>query len=176
MEFDFTVFLDNQMLWIYRLAYAVGHVLNDLCASIWFTYTLVFFQAGIQLPASLAGIIMLIGQVADAVATPIVGLGSDHSENEASNQNCPVAAETNSNRTRRRFPCLCWPRGRLGWHLSGSLLMLLSFSFIFSPAYGGENADGWAKVIYYVPFAVVFQVRFKSVLRDAISIRISSHS
>ncbi len=27
-----------------RLAYGLGHVLNDLCASMWFSYLLVFFH------------------------------------------------------------------------------------------------------------------------------------
>lgn len=29
---------------ITKLSYGVGHVYNDLCASMWFTYLLVFFQ------------------------------------------------------------------------------------------------------------------------------------
>lgn len=28
-----------------RLSYAVGHFLNDLCASMWFTYLLVFYHS-----------------------------------------------------------------------------------------------------------------------------------
>ena len=27
-----------------KLGYGLGHVLNDLCASMWFTYLLLFFQ------------------------------------------------------------------------------------------------------------------------------------
>lgn len=30
------------MSWYKRLAYGVGHVQNDLCASMWFTYLIVF--------------------------------------------------------------------------------------------------------------------------------------
>lgn len=29
---------------IQRLSYSVGHVLNDLTASVWFTYMLIYFQ------------------------------------------------------------------------------------------------------------------------------------
>ncbi|VEL18452.1 unnamed protein product [Protopolystoma xenopodis] len=73
-----------------RLGYAVGHVLNDLTASVWFTYTLVFFHAGIGLSSSLAGLIMLIGQVVDGLSTPVVGLLSDlglRKSSRASNTN-----------------------------------------------------------------------------------------
>lgn len=28
-----------------KLSYAVGHFLNDLCASMWFTYLLVFYHS-----------------------------------------------------------------------------------------------------------------------------------
>ena len=30
-----------------KLLYGIGHVLNDICASMWFTYLLVFFHFGI---------------------------------------------------------------------------------------------------------------------------------
>lgn len=60
-----------------RLAYGVGHVLNDICASMWFTYLLVFFHLVLGFSAFLAGIMLLVGQVADALATPFVGLHSD---------------------------------------------------------------------------------------------------
>ena len=29
-----------------KLSYGIGHVLNDICASMWFTYLLVFFSFG----------------------------------------------------------------------------------------------------------------------------------
>ena len=61
-----------------RFAYGVGHVLNDLCASMWFSYLLVFFHHIINFSNELAGFLMLLGQVADAIATPLVGYESDH--------------------------------------------------------------------------------------------------
>lgn len=59
------------------LAYGVGHVLNDLCSSIWFSYTLLFFEFVLQFDSSLAGATIVIGQIADGLSTPIVGLLSD---------------------------------------------------------------------------------------------------
>lgn len=64
-----------------QLAYGVGHVMNDVCASMWFTYLLVFFHLVLGFSSSQAGLILLIGQVADALATPFVGFHSDASDN-----------------------------------------------------------------------------------------------
>ena len=60
-----------------RLAYGVGHVLNDICASMWFTYLLVFFHYVLQFDSLLSGVVLCVGQVADALSTPFVGLQSD---------------------------------------------------------------------------------------------------
>ena len=42
-----------------KFAYATGHILNDMCASMWFNYLLVFFQSVLQFDNMYAGIIML---------------------------------------------------------------------------------------------------------------------
>lgn len=64
--------------WI-QLVYGMGHILNDMCASMWFTYLLVYFHLVLGFSASQAGTVLLVGQVADALATPFVGLHSDTS-------------------------------------------------------------------------------------------------
>lgn len=64
----------SKLPWRVRLSFSVGHVLNDLCASMWFTYLLVFFHLVLRFDNSLSGIVLLIGQIADGVATPFVGL------------------------------------------------------------------------------------------------------
>ena len=38
-----------------RLSYAVGHFLNDLCASMWFTYLLVFYHSVLGFQNTYAG-------------------------------------------------------------------------------------------------------------------------
>ncbi len=63
-----------------RFAYGVGHVLNDLCASMWFSYLLVFYHHVIQFSNEMSGYLMLLGQVADAIATPLVGYESDRTK------------------------------------------------------------------------------------------------
>lgn len=64
-----------------QLGYGIGHVLNDVCASLWFTYFLVFFHLVLEFSASQAGKLMLIGQIVDALSTPFVGYCSDRTDN-----------------------------------------------------------------------------------------------
>jgi Na+/melibiose symporter-like transporter len=45
------------------LGYAVGHFFNDLCASMWFTYLMIYLENVIQMHSYKAGMLMLIGQV-----------------------------------------------------------------------------------------------------------------
>jgi len=59
------------------LCYAVGHFLNDLCASVWFTYLLLYYHSVLGLDGAAAGVLLLIGQIADGVATPLIGYESD---------------------------------------------------------------------------------------------------
>ena len=66
----------SNLPWKTKLFFSFGHIYNDLCASIWFSYTLIFFQ--MQFRGTIAGILLLLGQVADAVATPFVGYESKY--------------------------------------------------------------------------------------------------
>lgn len=60
-----------------RLSYSVGHFLNDLCASMWFTYLLVYFHSVLGYSTQHAGALLLAGQVADGICTPLVGYEAD---------------------------------------------------------------------------------------------------
>lgn len=91
LGFDFTSFWNCERSWprtmplspsrhlplSRRLTYGVGHVLNDLCASMWFSYLLLYFHSVISFSNKMAGNLMLIGQVSDAICTPFIGLESD---------------------------------------------------------------------------------------------------
>ncbi|CAH8592094.1 unnamed protein product [Heterobilharzia americana] len=87
------------LTWRLRLSYALGHVLNDLCASVWFTYTLVFFKFGIGIPTSMAGLIILVGQLVDGFVTPLIGLFSDKFSSQSSmlSSSSPVARTCTDN-------------------------------------------------------------------------------
>ncbi|XP_040846406.1 major facilitator superfamily domain-containing protein 12 [Ochotona curzoniae] len=118
-----------------RLSYAVGHFLNDLCASMWFTYLLLYLHSVRSYSSRGAGLLLLLGQVADGLCTPLVGYEADRA----------------AGRCVRYGP-------RKAWHLVGTICVLLSFPFIFSPCLGcGAATPEWAALLYYGPFIVVFQ-------------------
>lgn len=71
--------LDN-VLPCRKFAFSIGHFLNDLCASIWFSYSLVFYHRVANFSNSSAGYLLLIGQVADAISTTFVGFASDRTK------------------------------------------------------------------------------------------------
>ncbi|XP_069336614.1 major facilitator superfamily domain-containing protein 12 isoform X2 [Eulemur rufifrons] len=109
-----------------RLSYAVGHFLNDLCASMWFTYLLLYLHSVRAYSSRGAGLLLLLGQVADGLCTPLVGYEADRAA------------------------------GRCARY--GTVCVLLSFPFIFSPCLGcGAATPEWAALLYYGPFIVVFQ-------------------
>lgn len=60
-----------------RISYAMGHFFNDLCASMWFTYLLVYCRLVLGYRSINAGAMLLIGQIADGACTPLVGYESD---------------------------------------------------------------------------------------------------
>lgn len=142
-----------------QLAYGVGHVLNDVCASMWFTYLLVFFQLVLQFSRWQAGLVLLIGQVrrrlfalklrymvcnlkvADALATPVVGFHSDASDNL----------------------WLCRYGKRKIWHLIGSVCVIIAFPFIFSSCVQCSTSPKTAQLFYYSMFVIIFQFGWASI-------------
>lgn len=125
-----------------KLSYGIGHVLNDICASVWFTYLLVFFHLVLEFNPTLAGVILLIGQIADAVATPFVGFHSDKNDD---------------------FWITCSYTPEYIFFILGTLCVLFAFPFIFSHCVGCETSHQWAQLIYYAAFVVIFQFGWAAV-------------
>ena len=61
-------------------AFGLGHVLNDMTASCWFSYLLVLMHKVLGFSSWKSACILLSGQLADAVATPLVGIFSDRAK------------------------------------------------------------------------------------------------
>lgn len=59
------------------VSFGMGHFYNDMCASMWFTYLLIFATRVLNISSAKAGLLILIGQVADALFTPLIGYESD---------------------------------------------------------------------------------------------------
>ena len=64
-----------------KFGYGNGHVLNDVCASMWFSYLLLYFHNVIHLDNFYAGLIILVGQIADGIFTILVGVLLDRKIN-----------------------------------------------------------------------------------------------
>lgn len=111
-----------------KLGYGLGHVYNDLCAGVWFSYTILFMQNALGMAGAVAGTLVMIGQVGDAIATPIVGKLSDKYG------------------TKRR------------WHMFGTLLVFLSFPLIFSLCPWCKTAPPWWQPTYFTMTVLVFQL------------------
>lgn len=60
-----------------KVGYGLGHVYNDLSAGVWFSYTLLFMQGALKMSSPIAGTLVMVGQVGDAIATPIAGYIAD---------------------------------------------------------------------------------------------------
>uniref|UniRef100_A0A7S3D9W1 Major facilitator superfamily domain-containing protein 12-like n=1 Tax=Palpitomonas bilix TaxID=652834 RepID=A0A7S3D9W1_9EUKA len=128
-------------------AYGVGHAANDLFASCWFSYLLVYLIKVRGLDTTYAGIVMLVGQIADGISTPLVGLFSD---------------KTKTKLGKRRT-----------WVLIGSCLTFTSFIFIFNEcflcdAFSGGCEEGTQRHLqlattYYSLLTLPFQFGWASV-------------
>lgn len=127
--------------WTQRWSYSVGHVFNDLCAAFWFSYLLVFMTDVNGFAGTTAGSLMLIGQVADGVATPFIGYECD----------------------KKLDWWICRYGRRKTWHLFGTLCVFISFPFIFNQCIMCSEAPENRQEFYYSAFIVVFQFGWASV-------------
>ncbi|XP_035730560.1 LOW QUALITY PROTEIN: major facilitator superfamily domain-containing protein 12-like [Vespa mandarinia] len=92
---------NNKVSMSTKLAYALGHIFNDLTAAMWFSYTLIYLQKVSLLEPIMAGTLLLLGQIVDAFTTPIFGFLVDR-----------------------------YCKKKI-WHVIGSVLVTLSFPIIF---------------------------------------------
>nr|CCA24639.1 GlycosidePentosideHexuronide (GPH):Cation Symporter Family putative [Albugo laibachii Nc14] len=126
------------------LAYGVGHVLNDMCASTWFSYLLVFLREVVHLSPIDSAIIMFSGQIADGVATPLVGIFSDRSKG---------------------LPSLGLGKRKF-WVALGALCVLLCFFFVFAtcaPRWFYTRPSRLVLLIYYSITASLFNCGWAAV-------------
>lgn len=121
--------------------YGVGHFINDLAAAGWFNYLTIYLKSINPIddvnPGFYAGLVLLSGQLADGMATPIVGFLSD---------------KTNT-RIGKRMP----------WYIIGLILVCVCYIFIFQKClfcswFGTEKV----KIFYYVFFPSLFNVGWAS--------------
>jgi len=116
-----------------KLSYGVGHILNDITASMWFSYMLLFFHKVAAFNNMNAGWLMFVGQTADGISTIFTCYES------------------------YRTVCLQYGRRKI-WHLAGVTCVSVSFPFVFSLCIVDfSHASQLSLMIYYIPFIVLFQ-------------------
>ncbi|MEL4896220.1 MFS transporter [Crocosphaera sp. Alani8] len=122
-----------------KLAYGAGDFGPAIAANILVFYLLFFFTNVAGLPPGLAGSILMIGKISDAINDPIIGVLSD--------------------KTRSR-----WGR-RLPWILGG----IIPFAFCYSlqwtiPQFSDNlNVNQWGLFIYYVVIGILFNIAYTTV-------------
>lgn len=126
---------------VQRLSYSVGHVFNDLCAAFWFTYLLIYMHFVNGFNSDTAGTLMLIGQVADGLATPFIGIECD----------------------RNLDWWLCRYGRRKSWHLIGTICVFFSFPFLFNRCISCEDSPEKSQLVYYAAFICIFQFGWAAV-------------
>lgn len=117
-------------------SYGIGHFMNDLCASCWFFFLSYYLIEIVDIGEYNAGYVMLAGQLADGIATPLVGIWSD---------------KTNTS-IGKRTP----------WYVAGSIIVVFSFMLIFVKIL----PDGFSPtitLIYYITFASLFNIGWAGV-------------
>lgn len=115
-----------------KVFYGVGHILNDLCANCWFSYVLIYMTKIAGLSESNAGLVLLIGQLADALFTLIIGYSCDKTK-------------------------ITWYGKRKFWHGIGTICVLISFPFVFNLCINCSNSSAMIKLAYYSAFVIAFQ-------------------
>ena len=125
-----------------RISYCTGHIFNDLCSAVWFTYFIVYFNKVVGLSTTQTGLLFLIAQGADAVLTPFMGIGCD----------------------RLAIKRLARYGKRKSWHLFCTIFVAIAWPFIFSPCLACSNeSPGWLPLAYYSVTVVIFHVGWAGV-------------
>lgn len=125
-----------------RMSYCTGHIFNDLCSAVWFTYFIVYFNKVVGLSTTETGLLFLIAQGADAVFTPFIGIGCD----------------------RLVIKRLARYGKRKTWHLFGTIFVAITWPFIFSSCLAcTDKSPSWLRFSYYSFTVVFFHVGWASV-------------
>jgi len=112
-----------------RLSCGVGNVFNDLYRQLLMSFEILFFMHVVQLSASQAGLIVLIGQIADATISPLTGYLGDR-------VNVPLL----SSRIGRRK----------SWHLVATAIMMSSFPLFINRCFLCDTKDqSWLPLVYF---------------------------
>ncbi len=113
-----------------KLAYGAGDMGPAITANVLVFFLLYFFTNVAGLPAGLAGSILMIGKIGDAINDPVVGVMSDRTKT-------------------------VWGR-RLPWMLAGAI----PFGVLFFLQWLVPPVNQWLLFIYYVAIGILFNIAY----------------
>ena len=126
-----------------RLSCAVGHVFIDLYTQLLFSFQIIFFMKVLELSASQAGLIVLIGELSDAAMSLISGYLGD-------NVNVPIL----SNKIGRRK----------SWHLLGTFVMAIGVPLLFNKCFLCDGREeSWIPLVYFGFFSALVKISYSMV-------------
>jgi GPH family glycoside/pentoside/hexuronide:cation symporter len=129
-----------KMNFLTRLSYGAGDLGPAITANILVIFQLVFLTSVAGIPAGMAGSILLIGKIWDAVNDPIIGVLSDR---------------THNSRWGRRYPWMLW--GAIPFGITFFLMWLV-------PEFSDDpTVNQWGLFAYYVVMSILFNTFYTMV-------------
>lgn len=138
-----------------RFSCGVGSVLNEIFRQMFISFTIIFFMQVIRLPASQAGLALLIGQVSDAILSPVTGYLGDRVQ-------IPVVSKKIGRRK--------------SWHLVGTIMMACGTPLLFNRCLVCTDFPdiSWLPAVYYICIVVVVCMSYNIVEINHLSITYSA--
>lgn len=122
-----------------KLAFGAGDMGPAITANILVFFLLYFFTEVAKLPPGLAGSILMVGKISDAVNDPVIGYWSDRTESKR------------------------WGR-RHSWMLYGAIPFgILFFLQWIVPPLGDPSVNPWPLFTYYVIIGILFNIAYTAV-------------
>ncbi|XP_018651445.1 hypothetical protein Smp_134720 [Schistosoma mansoni] len=165
------------MKWISKIAYGTGQMLKDLVSGVICIFYIIFYENCISLSSSQVGALLLCGQIANGLATPLIGYLSDRPlspTKKSTTCHQLIACEDGSVKKDKRLLNRMKRQLRLGqrksWHLGGCLLMLIAFPLMFGQPEYLVGLPVWAKLLINGMFMICVQVGWAAVQIPHLSI------
>ena len=126
-----------------RLSCAVGNVFNDIYTQLLFSFEILFFMKVLELSASQAGLLVLIGEISEALVSLVTGYLGDYI-------NVPFLS---SKLGRRK-----------SWHLVATFLMAIGIPLLFNECFLCDGRDqSWLSLVYFGFFSALVNICFNMV-------------
>lgn len=129
----------EKLTFMTKLAYGAGDLGPAITANVLVFFLLYFFTQVAGLPPGLAGSILMVGKIADAINDPIIGMWSDRADSP-------------------------WGR-RLPWMFFGAIPFCLLFilQWIVPEFSSNDTLNDWFLFAYYLLIGILFNIAFTAV-------------